>query len=237
MESEMIRWLQSVNSTNDIARISLNVPNGYCVASDEQSKGRGQRGNVWVSEKSLNILASFLFAIPLKISHSFVVSMLTSLAIVKFLAKYNCKAQIKWPNDIIVNNKKIAGILIENDLLGEELERSIIGVGLNVNQLDFSSIPNAISLSHVTGLQYDVRSMVVKLQQFFIAEFGQTFILDKIKDEYMANLYAADRALYRTQEFDEYAVVFDVGFDGALSLMFNNGEIRSYYFKEIEMIY
>ena len=233
----MILWLDSPTSTNDILRSNVNKPNGFCVAAKQQSSGRGQRGNIWQSEKESNILASFLFSISIHVSNSFIISMLTSLAIVQFLKKLECKAFIKWPNDIIVDNQKIAGILIENDLLGEIIECSIIGIGLNVNQKIFENLPKATSLNRITNKTYDVPDLLSLLQENLIAEFKTNEPVEMIRNRYLDKLYRREEAKYFNKNDKFVAKVINVDPDGALVLMTQQALVKKFYFKEIEMDY
>ncbi|MDD4745894.1 MAG: biotin--[acetyl-CoA-carboxylase] ligase [Salinivirgaceae bacterium] len=237
MENEMILWLDSATSTNDILRSYVNKPNGFCVAAKQQSLGRGQRGNVWQSEKEANILSSFLFSISAQVSNSFVISMLTSLAIVQFLEKLQCKAYIKWPNDIIVGNQKIAGMLIENDLLGEIIEYSIIGIGLNVNQKKFENLPKATSLHRLTGKRYDIPNLISMLRVELLAEFDANQSFEIVKKRYLEKLYQREKAKYFNKNDQFVAKVMNVEPDGALVLMTTDAVVKKFYFKEIEMDY
>ena len=233
----MILWLDSATSTNDVLRENVNKPNGFCVVAKQQIAGRGQRENIWQSEREANVLASFLFSISVHISYSFVISMLTSLAIVRFLEKLQCTALIKWPNDIIVDNQKIAGILIENDLLGEIIEFSIIGIGLNVNQKKFDNLPKATSLNRLTGKLFDVPDLVKQLREYLLDEFATNQSFDEIKNRYLDKIYRKEEARYFNENSQFVAKVIDVEPDGALILATPEAVLKKFYFKEIEMDY
>ena len=140
-----IIWLDEVDSTNNMAKCHIDDFSDMTVLSAvKQNKGRGQRGNTWSSIPGQNLT----FSIILKHSQEdkpkiqahkqFVLSELTSLALIELLSNYDIKAKIKWPNDIYVNDKKICGMLIENAIKGKLLNTSIIGIGLNVNQQEFN---------------------------------------------------------------------------------------------------
>ena len=124
-------------STNDFLTNLLKrnkIREGDSVVTDYQRKGRGQRNNKWSSEKGSNILFSFLLSPNLIVSHQFYLHVIISNAIIESLKKINVVGKIKWPNDIYVNNKKIAGILIESFISGKKVQNSIIGIGVNLNQ-------------------------------------------------------------------------------------------------------
>ena len=139
------------------------------VAADYQTSGRGQRGNSWESEPHKNLLFSFvLFPEFLEARRQFLISQIVSLAIKEELDTYTDDVSIKWPNDIYWKEKKICGILIENDLIGRNISRSIAGIGININQEEFHSpAPNPVSLYQITGKQYDIYE-VLKLSLIHI---------------------------------------------------------------------
>ena len=125
-----------ISSTNTVAIELLKkeeLPEGTIIWADEQTKGRGQRGNSWESEPGTNLTISIiLFPHFLKAEDQFLLSKVTSLAITDYLANRFNQVTIKWPNDIYVANDKIAGILIENSIIGSSFEYAVIGIGLNI---------------------------------------------------------------------------------------------------------
>ena len=153
-----IIWLESIDSTNEECRRRISdIDNLSVVAALSQTSGKGQRGNVWLSEPGRNLTFSIVLKFPAKglkaemepmlAYDQFVLSEITSLAIVDLLAEHDIQAKIKWPNDIYVGDRKICGMLIENSLRGEWIQHSIIGIGLNVNQRNFDvTLPNPTSM-------------------------------------------------------------------------------------------
>jgi len=132
-----------INSTNIYTTGLLSqsgISEWTVVMADSQTGGKGQRGKTWDSEFGKNILCSIaVFPEHLRIHEQFLLSAAASLALCKTLSSLGIEAQIKWPNDIMVKGKKIAGILIENQLSEQNIDSSVIGVGLNVNQVDFNT--------------------------------------------------------------------------------------------------
>ena len=130
------------------------VAEGTVVLAKEQTSGRGQVNNTWESSYGDNLLMSIvLYPEFLHAGNQFLLSKFVSLAIVDFLSYYLENVTIKWPNDIYVGNKKIAGVLIENSLRGAFISSSVVGIGLNVNQTEFSSsIPNPTSLKNESNV-------------------------------------------------------------------------------------
>ena len=143
-----IIWLESVDSTNEEAKRHISdIDNLSVLSALEQTAGHGQRGNTWSSNAGENLLFSIVLKYskdgtevqlpPLDAKRQSAISELTALALIEFLSRHQISAQIKWPNDIYAGDNKICGILIENSLKGMEIDWSIIGIGLNVNQTSF----------------------------------------------------------------------------------------------------
>ena len=148
MKADII-WLASTDSTNEEAKRRISdIDNLSVVSALEQTSGRGQRGNQWYSAPGQNLLFSIVLKSPsLKAKNHFALNEMAALSVTDFLSAYGIKAEIKWPNDIYVGEKKICGMLIENSFLGNAISSSIIGIGLNINQRNFNvSLPNPTSL-------------------------------------------------------------------------------------------
>ncbi len=148
MKADII-WLASTDSTNEEAKRRISdIDNLSVVSALEQTSGRGQRGNQWYSAPGQNLLFSIVLKSPSLIAKNhFALNEMAALSVTDFISAYGIKAEIKWPNDIYVGEKKICGILIENSFLGNAISSSIIGIGLNINQKNFNvSLPNPTSL-------------------------------------------------------------------------------------------
>lgn len=132
---------------------------GTVVITASQTAGRGQRGNSWITEPGKNLTLSIILKTQfLGIKDQFYLNIFTSLAVLDYLAARNCpRVNIKWPNDVYAGNRKICGILVENQVLGNKLSNSVVGIGLNINQQHFES-ESATSLSLETGGDYDLQS-------------------------------------------------------------------------------
>lgn len=144
-----IKWYQTIDSTNtQAAREMSNAADGTVWIADFQTAGRGQRGNKWESAKCENLTFSILFKPTfLSPAQQFAISEAAAIGVCRYLCSKGLPAQIKWPNDIYIGNKKICGMLIEHSISGDKLAGSIIGIGLNLNQREFSSdAPNPTSL-------------------------------------------------------------------------------------------
>lgn len=165
-----IKRIDSTTSTNDeLKSMGINsLPNYFMLISDFQTAGRGRKKNIWESEKGKNLLSSILLfsAIPVKLQYD--ISCLISLAVMRVLTNH-CKINnvyIKWPNDIYVKDKKIAGILVEHCINGQNIKYSIIGLGLNINQKIFSShIPNPTSIILECKKEFDIEDIATNIVQ------------------------------------------------------------------------
>uniref|UniRef100_UPI0032162319 biotin--[acetyl-CoA-carboxylase] ligase n=1 Tax=uncultured Draconibacterium sp. TaxID=1573823 RepID=UPI0032162319 len=235
--------LNEVDSTNNYAKqlIADKAVEGTVVLAHYQKRGKGQEGNFWESEANKNLLFSLiLYPGFLDAGKQFFISKIVSLALVEVLKKEIKEVHIKWPNDIYVGNKKIAGILIENTIKGSWLDSTIIGIGLNLNQECFKSdAPNPVSLKQLTGKEY--------LVQVVLTEFFNCFNLlmdelmngnfEMINKAYMAQLFRQKQwSLFRKDGNEFVARIVGIGEFGQLQLQKKSGEISEFLFKEVEFV-
>lgn len=234
-------FIKETHSTNNLLREMIreqNVPELFVVRTDFQTAGKGQTGNTWESEKGKNLLFStVLYPSQIAIEEQFIVSQLVSVAIKQTLDKYADGFSIKWPNDIYWNDKKIAGILIENSLQAGKIKWMIIGVGLNVNQEVFvSNAPNPVSLKQITGKR--------QARKGILNEICKKIELLYKKLDYLAIRTAYIESLYRKNGFYPFradsetfdARISQIHPDGQMELETKSGEIRGFYFKEVEYV-
>lgn len=233
--------LDSTDSTNNHALNVLKshfIPEGTVVVAYEQFAGRGERHNVWVSEPGENLTFSVvLYPTFLPAVHQFRLNKAISLAIADYLSVYADDVKIKWPNDIMVGDKKVAGILIESQLKNTYLSQSIIGLGVNLNQREFPDLPNASSLWIETGVHLNRMLELRKLcgfieQRYLKLKQGRN---DLLRKEYVERLYKVDQWL----EFADVDGIFkgrliNVEPSGRLLVEREGGEIRSYAYKEVK---
>ena len=164
--------MDSVDSTNEEMKRRLKHQNSLenfdAVVANFQTKGKGQREAIWESDYGKNLTFSFYFQPNnLYVFDAFKLNQAVSILISDYLKNLGLKAvQIKWPNDIMVNHKKICGILIENTLIKNELLHSIIGVGLNVNQSTILSNNNSTSISNEMQEQYFIKVVAEELTDY-----------------------------------------------------------------------
>lgn len=230
--------LSSVDSTNNFAATLISdhiCQNGTAILADSQSYGKGQRGNSWQSEPGKNLLVSYVFKPDnLSVSRQHELTWKTSICIVKTLAKFNIAAKIKWPNDIFVKGKKIAGILVENQVMGELISNSIIGIGLNVNQenfgvLDATSMFNEIKIN----VSRDLIFYNLCEQMNFYFEKKTEKEIESLKNEYESFLHQKNLICnYEDQNGSFEGEIVGVKSNGFLQLKVGT-EIREYGLKEI----
>ena len=244
VDEPQIIHLSETESTNQSLRSLSNfglLPNKSILWTDYQTKGRGQAGNSWESEFGKNLLCSILFYPEhLPANRSFGVLEIAALCVKSTLDKYTSSISIKWPNDIYWTNKKISGILIENDLTGDVVSRSIIGVGINLNQTEFiSGAPNPVSLGLITGQLHDRREFLGQLQAEFewqVQEFHDKGI-ENLHQRYSAALYRLD-GFYCYQDANGCfeARIHAIEPSGTMILERKDGTLSGYTFKEVEYL-
>jgi len=159
--------IDTINSTNDFLKNyqkETRLDNFFYVFAGFQTNGRGQRSNTWQSDCCKNVLMSILIYPEWKLTQQKILNQIISLSIIRILENFNVPGlQIKLPNDILADGKKIAGILIENVIYRNNWKSSVVGIGLNVNQTDFVNLPGAVSMKNLTGRNYDVEKLVHQL--------------------------------------------------------------------------
>lgn len=237
-------FFENLPSTNDhITRLLKNsyLPEGTIVYTNFQEAGRGYSGNRWESEDGKNLLISILlFPSFIEPINQFCLSMAVSLGICDFLTRFIADCFVKWPNDIYVNNDKIAGILIENSVIQTKIEHTIAGIGLNINQEKFSDYsPNPVSLSILTGKNYNLTSCLNQLASDLDKRYKQLIAgdLEQLQMEYEAKLYRMNK----WNSFKDIGGIFtgriiSVGEYGRLIIERKNRTISDYAFKEVEFI-
>ncbi len=237
--------LDTVSSTNNYALALLEEEkpvDGTVITAGYQSGGRGQEGNSWESEKGRNLLFTIiLYPHFLRPDRQFRISMAISAGIKSFLDRQTGDISIKWPNDIYAGNDKIAGILIENAIAGEKMVYSVIGIGLNVNQVSFSSaLPNPVSLKLLTGKDYDNGLLLGSLlreidRQYALLRSGKAGVIEAY---YHSSMYRRGRShLFRSQGREFSGVIEGVDNSGRLVVAEDGGRsLKAYMFREIEYL-
>ena len=227
-------------STNDfLTQLTKksNLSQGSYVITDFQTKGRGQRKNKWESEKGKNLLFSILMKPNFSLRDQFKLHIIVSLSIKNALKKIGLKkVKIKWPNDIYINDKKISGILIENQIFKNIIKQSIIGIGININQIKFHD-PKATSVFNEMNIKFDVSDILKLLINSIENDFQD---LDRDMDE-LINLYK--RELYMFDRIQNFVFknkklkgrIIDVNKDGRI-IMDVNKKKEKYDFGALRFI-
>ena len=237
-------YFDELTSTNSHASLMLKegpVAEGSVFYTDFQTSGKGRAGNKWESEKGKNLLISIiLYPESVLPEDQFFISMAFSLGICDFAGDHFAGSKIKWPNDIYINNDKIAGILIENSIIGNTLENTIAGIGLNINQTQFpSSVPNPVSLRMLTGKEYDTRSCLGKLLECFDNRYKQLLYGSRkeLEGEYLSRLYRLNEwHYYRSEKKLFRGMVKGIMASGRLKIKEENGVVTEFDFKEVEYV-
>lgn len=236
--------LLSVGSTNAYARNVMDeqaVPEGTVIIAAEQHRGKGYGQNVWISKKGKNLTFS-LIVHPgfLTADNQFLISKAISLGICDYLLEHTTDVSIKWPNDIYIGDRKICGILIENDLVGRIMKHSIVGIGLNINQEIFPRrLPNPVSLAQITGVKYDLKTEFHRLLHHLNNRYLmlKTSAKHKIHRDYQSRLYRlGDLYFFRAHEQTFQARIVGVNDYGQLITENECGKTTEYNFKEVEFV-
>jgi len=236
--------VETVSSTNSYLKELANkqaLEEGTLIVCDNQTAGRGQQGNTWESEAGKNITCSMLlYPSFLPVWQYFLLSKAVSLGVKETLDIYTDGITVKWPNDIYYKDKKIAGILIENELTGNEYKLSIVGIGININQERFmSDAPNPVSLKQITGRNMDTEKLLKELAGNILHRYEQ---LKGDNTEPIVRMY--HEVLYHKTGFHYFedkdglfaARIDGVSDDGFLHLVTDRDEERSYAFKNVRFI-
>ena len=236
----MIYHFPITASTNDDAR-DEKYHEGDVVWADYQTAGRGQRGHEWHSRKGENLTFSVVLEptfVP--IAEQFSVSEVVALSLVDMLSEYGIEARIKWTNDIYVGDRKLVGILIEHSLSSTTLRRTIVGIGINVNQTEFDpSIPNPVSMAQLLGKELNAEEVL----QCFLKHLQENY--EALREMQNALHERYNSLLYRLNEWHTYALpsgerfnakVLGTAPNGALRLEDEAGQAKDYLFKEIEFV-
>ena len=234
-------FVKNTDSTNTLLKelIAKGQEPKYIYAG-YQTAGRGQTGNSWESEEGKNLLCSILLP-PDKNLHF--LNIAVGVAIHRVIQSVLCQCNglysvlsIKWPNDIYYKDKKVAGILVENAIVGSEVKYSIAGIGLNVNQTEFiSNAPNPISLKQITGMEFVVEQLMNQLLEAIHTVLNEPE--QAVWSYYKAHLYRREGLWpYEDKNGCFEAKIQDVLPSGEIVLCDTNGQSRKYGFKQVKYI-
>ena len=237
---EIIRF-DVLDSTNNYAANLIKASNpeeGVVILTNWQSAGKGQRGNVWQSNANENLTLSVILKPEISVGNSFQLNVVMSLAVIETLKELGVGANIKWPNDIYVENEKIAGILIENSVSGDRIKYAILGLGLNVNQTTFNEV-SATSIAKCKGKNIELKAV----EDLILKHLKRNYIRFKtgqyatLKNEYYQHMLG----FQEIRVFEDVSGKFNgviLGFDEQGNLKINvNQTVRTYAFKEVKFLF
>jgi BirA family transcriptional regulator, biotin operon repressor / biotin---[acetyl-CoA-carboxylase] ligase len=235
-------FVPECHSTNALAHeLSQNtqIIEGTIIITDHQTAGRGQRGNTWDAEPGKNLTFSVVLKPRfLSLKDQFFLNIFTSLAIHDVLRdKINATGNIKWPNDILINTRKLCGILVENQIQGEQVSNSVIGIGLNVNQRNFK-ISTATSLAIEANAEFDLQGLFIELVESLERRYLQLRENHHalLKREYLEQLFRRnEQRLFFSNGTSFEGIITGVDEAGRLLVRTPAGE-RSFNTQEIKYV-
>lgn len=235
--------LNTIDSTNRFLlefNKSSKISGPIVVTADYQSEGRGRTSKSWFSNRGENLLISLLINHNLHINKKFDLSILISLALKDFLSIYlNDDIHIKWPNDLIIKNKKIAGFIIDNLVQKSNIHTSVIGIGVNINQLKFNFFsPLATSISLENNCNYNLDDMKNNLLSCIENRYINFEKNSTLYNEYLNYLYLKDKFSFFEINLKRIeAKIINVSEKGELFVQFKNDKIESFLLDEIKFLF
>ncbi len=240
-DHRVIRLQQTTSTNAHMLQLSVGdqLPEGSVVVADNQTQGRGQGDNVWESEPYKNLTFTILlYPTFVKASQQFWLSKIISLAVYDFISQKVADASVKWPNDVYVGDKKIAGILIENFIEGAYLTKTIAGIGININQEKFTpDTLNPVSLRQLTGDVYQLTACLEELIGWIAQRYQQLSDMqqmDALHADYLNHMYRFKqwgRFSAGSELFD--AMITGINKYGMLEMTTSENEQKTFGFKEV----
>ena len=236
--------LGAIDSTNDFLKglsVTQELENFTVVSAENQTKGRGQMGAIWNTEVSKNLIMSvFVKDFVLNPNGIYELNIATALAIIQVLKTFNIKdLSIKWPNDIMSANFKLGGILIENTFKSGGRISSVIGVGLNVNQINFDNLPKASSMAVVADTVFDKEEILFLIVERLKANLAliNTNSQD-LWNEYLTILFKKGVPMpFKVKEKSFMGIITSVSAAGKLVVLLEDDSFVEFEVKEVQMLY
>ncbi|TDD77432.1 biotin--[acetyl-CoA-carboxylase] ligase [Flavobacterium caseinilyticum] len=237
--------LDAIDSTNEFLKGLSNeqeIDNFTVVTAENQTKGKGQMGSVWTSEASKNLTMSILVKdFIMDISQLFTLNIAVSVAVISVLESYKIPdLSIKWPNDIMSYNRKIGGILIENTIKSNGTIISIVGLGLNVNQINFENLPKASSLAVICNVNFNKEELLFSIcdaieKNVKLCRYNST----QLWSDYSNKLYKKGLPMpFSDQKNQNFmGIIQGVSSQGKLQVLLENDSVEEFDIKEIHMLY
>ncbi len=233
-------YIKECSSTNDeISKVLLYEDSDFiAVHTFNQTGGRGQYGNTWLSAADKNLAYTLAAKSRDFILSDFMFNYYTAIIICDFIANLaDTAVNIKWPNDIILKNKKIAGILIEKKKVSQN-NYFIIGVGINVLQEKFPEVSNAGSLLTQTGKYFGLEELTADLNRFLVEKLRNTPSEKEIIERFNSNLFRKDQiSVFEINKERQNGIIKNADENGEIWIDLENDGLRSFYHKEIKLLY
>ncbi|HTH57413.1 MAG TPA: biotin--[acetyl-CoA-carboxylase] ligase [Cyclobacteriaceae bacterium] len=230
---------QSTNSLMLDLTSKSPLPEGTVVITSNQYAGRGQRGSTWQAAAGMNLTFTVLLRPTfLAVKRQFSLTMMASLAVFDYLDSVGLtNVKIKWPNDILVGGKKICGMLIENSIQGDAINQSIVGIGLNINQLEFPVV-TATSLGLLSGQTFDLNDqwnlLIEKLEKRYLQlRAGKQ---QELKDGYLTHLLNIHRSQKFISNGSEFVGTIKTVSDQGELILEMDGREKAFLLKEISFV-
>lgn len=245
-EQTQIIKLDATDSTNLYLKgllLSQELEDYTAVVAKKQHKGRGQMGTEWQSDDGKNLIFSVLKKFEsLQVAHQFNLNICVSLAIFDVLKQLGIPdLRVKWPNDIMSGSSKVCGILIENTLKGKLIQNSIIGIGLNVNQISFENLEKVASLKSLTGKQFYLDELLQEILKKLKSRFAgvESKTVTQILPEYHERLFRKDKPSTFKDGKNQVFMGFVRGVSpsGKLILELEDKVLKEYGLKEVSLLY
>ena len=238
--------LNAIDSTNVFMRqlsTAEKLKDYTIVATKLQTEGKGQMGTVWQSQKGKNLMFSVFKDVSfLHSDYAFFISIVSALSVVTALKRFNIpKLKVKWPNDILSEEKKVCGILIENVLSNNQIKESIIGIGLNVNQTEFQDLPQASSLLLISGKVYNLDELLDSI----ISQMKHYLSLLK-NEKYSELLLEYETLLFRKEKPSTFkdtnenlfaGIIQGITLSGSLKILLEDDILKTFDLKEVSLLY
>jgi len=230
--------LNTVDSTNNYAMESIRTgraSHGTTWFSSHQTNGKGSRGHNWLSQPGMNMAMSLVIKpkTPFRADRFHFNAFIALLCVEYLKSSISGDFSIKWPNDIYWNDRKAGGILIENLISGTDWNWSVIGIGININQIEFHhELPNPISLKKITGKSYDPESVAREINKLLLSGIEKIEQVNQTMPDFNSHLYKKGEIVRlkegnkifsaRIDEVNEYGQLITTG---AITKAFSIGDI------------
>jgi len=234
-------YIQQCSSTNDEIINLLKSHDGIkelTLYTFDQTKGRGQYGNTWDTAPNQN-LAFSMALLQNEVSQSDTLFNFHTANILRdFIAKKTeTKVEVKWPNDIIIHQKKVSGMLIEKKKIGNNVY-FIVGIGLNLLQQNFQNLPKAGSILTQTKKEFDLENWTKKMHAFFLEKVFEPVSSAEILDQYHRFLFKKDEvSVFEIDKIRQNGIIKKVDEQGYLWIDLENEGLKRFYHKEIKLLY